>query len=125
MRTTSTGMKSALPRRLQSADSSCSLTRVDCYRCGRPVALGPDRRVGFRAECEGCGADLHVCRGCGHHDPGAYNECRESGAERVLDKERANRCDYFAPPEGQGAAAVDPTGEAQQARTELERLFRK
>jgi hypothetical protein len=30
----------------------------------------------------------------------------------VLDKERANRCDYFAPPEGQGAAAVDLTGEA-------------
>ncbi len=111
--------------RLQSADSSRSLTPVYCYRCGRSAALATDRRVGVRAACEGCGADLHVCRGCVHHDPGAYNECRESSAERVLDKERANQCDYFAPGEGQGGVAVSPTSEAHHARAELERLFKK
>ncbi len=98
---------------------------MDCYRCGRPAALATDGRVGVRAECESCGADLHVCRGCIHHDPGAYNECRESSAERVLDKERANHCDYFSPREGQGAVAESPASEAPRVGVELERLFKK
>ena len=106
-------------------DTSCSLTPVDCYRCGRPAGLATDRRVGVRAACEGCGADLHVCRGCVYHDPGAYNECRESSAERVLDKERANHCDHFAPREGQGADAVLSTNADPRARAALERLFKK
>jgi hypothetical protein len=32
-----------------------------------------------------------------HHDRSAYNECREPQAERVLDKERSNMCDFFRP----------------------------
>ena len=93
-----------------------------CHACGDEIALGPAERVGFRDECPRCSADLHICCNCAHHDPTAYNECRESSAERVLEKERANRCDYFAP--GRGTA-----GEAASARAgalaDLEKLFRK
>ena len=32
---------------------------------------------------------------CQHYDKSAYNECREPNADRVLDKEKANFCDYY------------------------------
>ena len=95
---------------------------MQCHACGHGIELGSGERIGYRDECETCGADLHACRGCGHYDPGAYNECRESGAERVLDKELANRCDWFTP--GAGAAAGAAGGRAQ-AKADLDRLFRK
>jgi hypothetical protein len=91
-----------------------------CHACGGEIALGPGERVGFRDECPRCRADLHACRGCAHYEPGAYNECRETSAERVLDKERANRCEWFAPAADGGGA-----GEAVSPRSQLERLFKK
>jgi len=93
---------------------------VHCHACGNERSLGSGERVGTREVCEGCGADLHACLNCAHHDDGAYNECRESSAERVLDKAGANRCDYFTP-----AAQRDPHGPEAGDRTALERLFRK
>ena len=32
---------------------------------------------------------------CDFYDAGAYNQCREPQAERVLEKEKGNFCDYF------------------------------
>jgi len=32
---------------------------------------------------------------CVHYDEIAYNQCRESSADRVVDKEKANFCDFF------------------------------
>ena len=90
-----------------------------CFSCNGAVEIGAADRVGFRDECDLCSADLHVCRNCAFHDPSAYNECRESSAERVADRERANRCDYFAPVDG--AVVAEP----ERARGELDRLFRK
>ena len=92
-----------------------------CASCDAPVELAAAERVGFRDTCEGCDADLHTCRNCAHHDPSAYNECRESNAEWVSDRERANRCDYFSPGEGSRSA---PTALAS-ARPDLEALFKK
>jgi hypothetical protein len=57
------------------------------------------------------------------YDPHAYNECREVSAERIIDKERANFCDYFAPrgsKRGRG-----PVSRAKEARMALEDLFKK
>jgi len=88
-----------------------------CFGCDAAIELPPGERVGFRAECDRCGADLHVCRNCALHDPGAYNECREPNAEWVSDRERANRCDYFAPGERPGGEAADA------ARARLDALF--
>jgi len=94
---------------------------MHCFSCRREHPLGSGERVGFRDACA-CGADLHVCRNCAHHDPSAHNECRESSAERVGDRERANRCDWFAPrpdpPVGRGSGPPDP-------RAALENLFKK
>ena len=77
-----------------------------CWSCSTPIELAAGERVGFRDTCNACGADLHVCRSCEFHDPSAYNECRESSAERVSDRERANRCDYFSPADRAGGKAA-------------------
>ena len=90
---------------------------MQCLSCRKEI--GVTGRVGFRDECPRCGADLHSCRHCRFHDPGAYNQCRESSAERVSDKEKANRCEYFQPGAGQAAAPADA------ARAKLEALFKK
>jgi len=90
-----------------------------CPGCNAEIILRADDRVGFRDDCDACGVDLHACRCCAHYEPGAYNECREPGAERVLDKERANRCDWFSAGEGGAADSRD------QARADLDALFKK
>ena len=90
---------------------------MQCHACRKEVTISG--RVGFRDECPHCGADLHRCVQCRFYDRGAYNECRESNAERVGDKEKANRCEYFQPAAGQSGAPAD------DARAKLEALFRK
>jgi hypothetical protein len=93
---------------------------MHCFACSRPVVLASGERVGFRDSCEGCRADLHVCRNCGHHDPTAYNECREPNAEPVGERDRANRCDYFVPGERAVAAST-----SERSKGQLDALFRK
>ena len=93
-----------------------------CFSCDLSIELTATERVGFRDTCDKCNADLHVCRNCEFHDPSAYNECRESSAERVGERERANRCEYFSPGEGRGGAAG---AAAARARDSLEDLFKK
>jgi hypothetical protein len=51
--------------------------------------------VGRKDTCPFCGHDLHCCRNCRFHAPEAYNGCREPQAERVIENERSNFCDYF------------------------------
>ncbi len=93
-----------------------------CFACNASIELGPDQRIGFRDSCEGCSTDLHACRNCAHHEPSAYNECRESSAERVSDRGRGNRCEYFTPgtQRGGGLAAKQST-----AKSQLDSLFKK
>ena len=61
-----------------------------------------------------------MCLNCSFYEPGAYNDCRESQAERVLDKDRANFCDHFRYREGTAAGA----GSRDDAKKKLEALFR-
>jgi len=94
---------------------------VRCLACNHEIQLAAGERVGFRDSCERCSADLHTCLQCAFHDPGAHNECRESNAERVADRERANRCDYFSPT-AVGKTAADGR---DKALGDLESLFKK
>jgi hypothetical protein len=92
---------------------------VACWRCGAEL---PYRRgVPRSAECESCGADLHVCRACRYYDPGVSQACREPVAEPVADKERANFCGYFELAGGAHASRDD--AEARRAEAELASLF--
>jgi hypothetical protein len=93
---------------------------VRCHQCGESNDTG--ERVGRRDVCRRCGADLHVCLNCEYYDPKAYNECREPQAERVLEKDKANFCDYFSPG-GEGRSKAD--SKQDDAKKKLEELFKK
>ncbi|HIJ21266.1 MAG TPA: hypothetical protein HPP58_09495 [Deltaproteobacteria bacterium] len=71
--------------------------------------------------CPHCGWDIRCCRQCKFHDYGAYNECQEVMAERVIEKERANFCEYFVL---RGSAPAG-TSKQEDAKKALEDLFRK
>lgn len=79
-------------------------------------------RVGFRDACPGCDRPLHACLNCGFHDPAYNNQCREPQAERVVDKDRANFCEYFRP---RAIGAAKPVSPAGDARAKLDTLFKK
>ena len=94
---------------------------MNCAACNREFKLSPGERLSFRETCESCDADLHCCVNCAHYDPGAHNDCREPSAERVRDRKRANRCDWFQPGDRAGG---DGTGRAQSLDA-LDALFKK
>jgi hypothetical protein len=85
-----------------------------CWKCGNTIDYAPGVRVGTRDTCPRCDSDLHSCRNCRHYDPAKNNQCAETQAEWVRDKEASNYCDYYSPasvrragaPASDSAAAV-------------------
>ena len=63
-----------------------------CWNCGENIS---DKGYGRQDECSGCHRETRVCRNCFLYDPLCYNSCREIQAERVVEKEKANFCDFF------------------------------
>ena len=78
------------------------MVQVCCWSCQKKLEFADN--IGFRAECDSCHADTHVCKNCEFYDPKVYNECRETSADVVREKERANYCEYFQPRQGTGGA---------------------
>lgn len=91
-----------------------------CFKCGTDVAVGANNQVGFKESCDKCLSDLHCCRNCSFYDNTAYNNCRESSAERVVEKEKANYCDYFRFGDGKGGK----NSAADDARKKLDDIFK-
>ena len=94
---------------------------MQCVFCGEEI--DPGERVSRQDVCPKCGRDLRCCRQCKFYDPGAYNACREVSADRIVDKERANFCDYFVPRGSKGHGGS--MGKVDEARKALEALFKK
>ena len=100
-----------------------------CWKCKKEISIEKPVRGD---ECPLCHADLHVCRACDFYESGAHNDCRESSAEYVTDKERSNFCDYFrvknalrqaqGPQAGQGTQAGQED-KATAARNAFNALF--
>lgn len=97
--------------------------RLRCYACSADLEMEPP--LGRSARCPHCGSDLRCCRNCRFHDLSSYNECSEPSAERVLEKDRANFCDYFSPRQAGASGAAPATGAEAGGLSELEKLFRK
>ncbi len=79
--------------------------------------------VAKKETCPHCKKELRCCRQCKFYDPKAYNGCREVSTQRIVDKERANLCDFFmlkGSPEAPGRM-----DKAKEARKALEALFKK
>ena len=71
---------------------------MHCYHCKQKVDL-PDKKVSFRATCENCGRDLHVCKNCRFFSVGKPNDCTVPEVLPVVDKEKYNFCEDFKPQE--------------------------
>ncbi|PKN38402.1 MAG: hypothetical protein CVU62_06010 [Deltaproteobacteria bacterium HGW-Deltaproteobacteria-2] len=90
-----------------------------CHKCKKEIA--GDFFVGRQAQCPSCGVDLHCCLNCSFYEIGAYNDCREPQAERVLDKIRSNFCDYFKFKQtGKSSSSA-----GSETKDKLESLFKK
>lgn len=92
-----------------------------CQACKKPLSIG--RETGRREVCPFCSADLHACLNCRFFDRSAPKQCRESQADLVREKDKANFCDYFVFAET--AAGASATGEVAEARQALHNLFQK
>jgi hypothetical protein len=90
----------------------------NCWNCGAALTV---LDYGRQDICRQCGRDTKTCKGCEFYDPSANNECRENQAERVVEKERSNFCDYFRPRSGQGLGG--PSRDAMKAAADA--LFKK
>ena len=91
-----------------------------CAFCGQEIEVTD--RIGRDDRCPRCANDLHCCLQCAFYDPAAHHECRESSAEFVSDKEKANFCDYYVfDPQVQ----TDTHKKAGDAKKQFESLFRK
>jgi hypothetical protein len=94
--------------------------RVRCHAC--KTTFDTEDPIGRSMRCEKCGGDLRCCLNCRFYDVSAYNDCSETSAERVLEKDRANFCDWFSPSDGTNSAAAPA---ASDGLSDLEKLFRK
>ena len=92
---------------------------MNCAFCGEEIDI--EGKVSRNDTCPHCSRDLRCCRQCKFYDPHAYNDCREVSAERIVDKERSNFCDYFLPAGSPGGSV----NTAQDAKKALEALFKK
>lgn len=90
----------------------------NCWNCGADLTA---LDYGRGDTCRKCGRDTKVCKGCEFYDRSYNNECRENQAERVLEKERSNFCDYFKPRSGAGSGGS--SRDAMKAAAEA--LFKK
>lgn len=93
-----------------------------CFSCG--AQLDSVDKPGRAETCTVCGADVHCCCNCEFYDLGSYNDCRETQAERVLEKDRSNFCDYFVFKQGASGrpASVSACGSKNNP---LDDLFKK
>lgn len=88
-----------------------------CYFCKRELKLS--EKVMFRDLCPYCSRDLHICMNCRFYDEGHYNRCRETRAEWVSDREKANYCEYFE------FKASTAQASHSKAREEAEKKWKK
>ena len=94
---------------------------MNCIFCGEEIQI--KGKVDRQDKCPRCNRDLRCCKQCKFYDLGAYNDCKEVSAERIIEKERTNFCDYFAL---RGSKVEGGrVNRTKAAKTALEALFKK
>jgi hypothetical protein len=92
-----------------------------CFFCKKEIDI--EDKVGRAESCPFCRSDLHCCLNCRFYDEKAYNQCREPQAERVVEKDKANFCEYFS---FRDSSSASPQEEARRkAKEQLDALFKK
>jgi len=96
-----------------------------CAKCGK--ALPEGIRIGFRDTCPDCSAELHTCRMCRFYKPGAHYDCAETVEYPVVDKEKANFCEWFSIQlkfSGMPASGAASGSSADSAKAAFDKLFK-
>jgi hypothetical protein len=97
---------------------------LNCHNCGTQVQLTPGVKIYRQDTCHQCNSDLHCCLNCRFFDPGKNNQCSETQAEWVPDKNRSNFCEYFEP--RTTVNLVNKTrSRPDEARKQFDSLFKK
>ena len=93
---------------------------LQCWKCGTELKnlLLPFSRY---EECGLCKGDLHVCIACKNYNTAVLESCNEDRADFILEKDKANFCDYFIP--NTQAYKRQDNREAKEARAKLAALF--
>lgn len=94
---------------------------ANCFKCGKVLSDTFKVMVSRSDSCPHCMSDIRCCKNCQFYDPKAYNECRESSADRIVEKEKANFCDYYK----FGAGGNDAEKQRQDALAKAAALFKK
>lgn len=69
--------------------------KVKCFNCNTTLEFEGGSKIHRSEECPKCFSDLYCCKMCTHYDTKSYNECRETQAERITEKDKNNFCDFF------------------------------
>lgn len=64
-----------------------------CFSCNKVIE--GDTRPARGDTCPSCNTDVKVCLNCTFYDEGTYNECHEPQAERIVEKDVSNFCEFF------------------------------
>ena len=95
-----------------------------CHHCGKELKLLA--ALQRTDACPHCISDLKCCLNCRFFDRGASHECREPQADWVIEKARANFCEFFEFLEAPSPGRPGPSAQtAEQARAAFDSLFRK
>lgn len=93
-----------------------------CYHCKKEVTV--ERKITRTDTCPHCNSNLRCCMNCSLYDAAVYNACRESQADRCVEKDRANFCVYFNFSESGSKVSERPVP-ANRRENPLNALFKK
>jgi len=79
-------------------------------------------KVGRLDSCEECNAYMRVCKNCRFWDPHVHNECLETTAAFIRDREAPNFCSHFTLKKFDASPEIDTS--ADEAKSKLNDLFK-
>ncbi len=95
---------------------------AQCFSCSSSLDKLLLVTIGRGETCEKCSSDVRCCYNCIHFDQNSYNSCAEPQAERVLDKDRSNFCDYFKL--GENTYSKSGSGSKEDDLKKLDDIFK-
>lgn len=90
---------------------------MNCWKCKKEIFI---EKIARTTECPLCHADLHCCKNCRFYSLGSHFDCKETVEELVLDKDKANFCDFFVLKDFNLTAGDD---KAAKAKAQVAALF--
>ncbi len=94
---------------------------VICHSCQTKMEFA--EAIPRSADCPKCGSDVRACKNCEFYDRKSYNECRETQADPVREKDRSNFCGFFTV--RVAGTGVGAKGGKEDLLSAAEALFKK